>query len=197
MIKLPDFITQARANCADPRYDPDLWHSDNPDDRATAMAICHGCPLLADCGTYATTHNHPGIWGGSTRGQRRGTHPTTHIPTHAHDEEWTDENGDTRAPCGTRGAYYQHRRRNETCERCQTAYTTRLETERRQALAEEHAKGGTERGYYIHRRLREATCEPCRAAMRRRTAARKNARATERGTVLAAYGAPQDAPAAA
>ncbi|MEU5608412.1 WhiB family transcriptional regulator [Streptomyces sparsogenes] len=186
MIKLPDFITTAPANCARPGTDPDLWHSDNPEDRALAMAICHGCPLQPACGTYATTNDLPGIWGGRTRAQRRGTRPTTEIPTQARDEEWTDENGDTRRPCGTPGAYYQHRRRNETCERCQTAYTTRLETERRAALAEEHAQGGTERGYYIHRRLGEPTCEDCRAAMRLSAAARKTARATQQSTALAA-----------
>ncbi|MFD8866052.1 WhiB family transcriptional regulator [Streptomyces sp. NPDC059590] len=197
MIKLPDFIRTAPANCARPHIDPELWHSDDPNDRAHAMTICHGCPLFTACDTYATTNDLPGIWGGRTRAQRRGTRPTTDTPTQPRDEEWTDEDGVTRRPCGTPGAYYQHRRRAETCERCQTAYAARLEAERRAALAEEHAQGGTERGYYIHRRLGEPTCALCRAAMRRRTAARKTARAADKAAVLAAYQAPQDAPAVA
>lgn len=188
MITLPDFITTARANCARPgKVDPDLWHSKNPDDQARAINTCHSCPLAIACRAYATAHDLPGIWGGTTRTQRRGNLTPTSTPgapAGSHDGEWVDDDGRTRRACGTPGAYQQHRRRAEQCERCDAAQAVRTEAKRRAVIADAHAEGGTERGYYAHRRLGEAPCVPCTRAMRAAGRAREAQRAAQRTAQL-------------
>ncbi|MEE4598264.1 WhiB family transcriptional regulator [Streptomyces sp. DSM 41524] len=185
LIPAPDFVTFARANCAQPDSNPEHWHSDDPKELATAINTCHDCPLKAPCATYATTHNLTGIWGGLTRAQRNGTTDDTTV--HPHDDDWIDDTGRTRRACGTHGAYQQHRRRAERCDRCETAQAARVREGRLNLLADAHAIGGTEQGYYTHRRLNERPCDLCKGAMRRASAERKAQRDAEKNATRAIY----------
>lgn len=78
---------RARAACATPDIDPEVFFPEpGPDmaDRiATAQRVCAGCPVQAACRDYAQHHGERhGIWGGhSTRHLPRshgGVHTTTH-----------------------------------------------------------------------------------------------------------------------
>ncbi|MGC9540208.1 WhiB family transcriptional regulator [Streptomyces sp. UG1] len=74
--------------------------------------------------------------------------------------------------CGTEQAWYLHRRRKQNCAVCEEAHAELLETRRREILADEHVKGGSERGYMIHRRLGEPPCDMCTEGARRDREAR-------------------------
>lgn len=66
------------------------------------------------------------------------------------------------APCGTKTASKRHKRREESCEVCETAAAGRL---RRAALGgREPAKCGEAAGAQKHRRAGEDICTPCRLA---------------------------------
>lgn len=62
-----------RAACRD--EDPELFFAPSQSDqdrrdRDTARAICHRCPVLADCLTWARAAEVDGIWGGTTHAER-------------------------------------------------------------------------------------------------------------------------------
>ena len=49
--------------------DPELWFSDNPEDRELAIAICAACPVRLGCLDYANRSDERfGIWAGEDRG---------------------------------------------------------------------------------------------------------------------------------
>ncbi|MFB7364180.1 WhiB family transcriptional regulator [Streptomyces hydrogenans] len=132
--------------------DPDLWFSTREADQTKAVAICGSCPAQAECAQYATSHGiRWGTWGGLTEAVRRSPRKRP-------------AKSDIPADCGTSTAFWRHVNNKEACTVCDAWHAADLEADRRRALAEEHAKGGTRRGYEIHRRLGEQTCEPCRRA---------------------------------
>ncbi len=105
----------ANALCTNPGADPDWWHPDASDvqTRRLAVAICHACPVVADCLAYALADEGElhGIWGGLTAAQRqthaRGGDPTPHSPTER---------------CGSEPGYRRHRRHHEAaCGPCKAA----------------------------------------------------------------------------
>jgi hypothetical protein len=52
-----------RPRCADPA-DHDLWLSELSEERAQAAALCHGCPVLTECGDTARASRVTfGVWG--------------------------------------------------------------------------------------------------------------------------------------
>ena len=54
---------QDRAICAS--MDPEIWFSDAPDMIATAIRLCHRCPVVLSCLTEAKTVGvAAGVWGG-------------------------------------------------------------------------------------------------------------------------------------
>lgn len=63
----------SKAKCAAPGVDPELFFSDDPEEKQWAKDICAGCPVASMCTTYAdrqrATH---GIWAGETRTRRVG-----------------------------------------------------------------------------------------------------------------------------
>lgn len=63
----------ARALCAQPSADPDLWfpESDHRDKAAAAKAVCARCPVRLECGDYArVTGATDGVWGGLSPEER-------------------------------------------------------------------------------------------------------------------------------
>jgi WhiB family transcriptional regulator, redox-sensing transcriptional regulator len=70
-----------RARCASSRLDPDEWFPLAPDvtkardQAASAIAICAGCPVRADCLELSLRHPFDigayGVWGGLVEGERR------------------------------------------------------------------------------------------------------------------------------
>ncbi|WP_063735590.1 WhiB family transcriptional regulator [Streptomyces sp. RTd22] len=157
MITLPDFITAARAACAQPGTDPDLWHSKDREDRRTAKTICTGCPLLDACRTWALdVRQSEGVWGGLDAAERAALTSGTGW--------WLDTSGRLRRPCGTLAAHWAHHSYREKCAPCAAAHAAHVEQQRRNQLVIEHLKGGSPRGYDIHRRLEEPACDDCRTA---------------------------------
>lgn len=60
------------ALCA--QIDPETWfpRKGHPAASRAARAICHACPVEAECLEYALRHDERfGIWGGQTEAQRR------------------------------------------------------------------------------------------------------------------------------
>lgn len=51
--------------------DPDAFYDPHPDRRAAARALCHTCPVLAACRTWATNHSEKGVWGAWDETDRR------------------------------------------------------------------------------------------------------------------------------
>ena len=55
------------------RNDPDAWFSDDPDVREYAAAHCWSCPVLAECGRFATANQETaGVWAGMDRTRSAG-----------------------------------------------------------------------------------------------------------------------------
>jgi WhiB family transcriptional regulator, redox-sensing transcriptional regulator len=55
-------------------HDPELWFPIGDGDQAavkTAVGVCRGCPVRTECLDYAIHRGEPGIWGGTTEGERR------------------------------------------------------------------------------------------------------------------------------
>lgn len=51
--------------------DPEIWFSDERQDKRLAISICIECPVQEQCLEYALTHRIPfGIWGAMTPHQR-------------------------------------------------------------------------------------------------------------------------------
>lgn len=150
------------------RTDPTPWYSDNAADRAYATRQCHACPLLLACAQYAIDEREPhGVWGGTTAADRKGFRDG---------RPWRfDEQGRLRLVCGSEDAYRQHfGYREQPCSPCVAAHEEHITAQRRERLAEEHAKGGTQTGYFLHRRLGEQPCAECKAGLQAdRAAARR------------------------
>ncbi|MEU0370610.1 WhiB family transcriptional regulator [Streptomyces sp. NPDC006283] len=159
---LPDFLTLGRASCT---ATPDLFWSRIPDDEQAAKSLCHTCPLLLDCQTWAIDQREDwGTWGGLTA--------TDRLRLRRGNGWWVDLEGRIRHPCGTAQAIGQHRKFTDPCDVCEAAEAQRIEEQRRAVLAVEHAlaAGGSVRGYDTHRRLGEEACGPCKAAKARASA---------------------------
>lgn len=59
-----------RPRCGD-WSDRDLWTSDVAEERAHAVAMCAGCPVLTECGEAARANDERfGVWGGADRTRR-------------------------------------------------------------------------------------------------------------------------------
>ncbi len=67
-LTLPAFSAAPACRTAD----PELFFRDRRDDDAlaAARAVCHRCPVKAECLAWATKHDVFGVWGGTTRTQR-------------------------------------------------------------------------------------------------------------------------------
>lgn len=50
--------------------DPEIF-SDDDLQVSTAKAYCQRCPVSADCLAWALKHQEYGVWGGTTRAERR------------------------------------------------------------------------------------------------------------------------------
>lgn len=62
-----DYDWRDDAICATSGY-PDEWHLEH----YSAKKLCHGCPVISECLTYALdTDQEWGIWGGMTSKERR------------------------------------------------------------------------------------------------------------------------------
>ncbi len=60
----------------------DTFFPPNPTRATTrqAVAICHTCPVIRQCGEYAdTTREKEGVWGGRKRGARLQFEPSGHV----------------------------------------------------------------------------------------------------------------------
>ena len=56
-----------RHHCSDPSTGW-LWTSEDAEDRALAIKLCRGCPILKVCGEVASTRRERwGVWGGRDR----------------------------------------------------------------------------------------------------------------------------------
>lgn len=60
-------------------HDPELWYPPKgqrynphyPNETTLALQVCRGCPVIAECLTYALTNRiDTGIWGGLTESRR-------------------------------------------------------------------------------------------------------------------------------
>ncbi len=52
--------------------DPDIWFPEKSRwAEQAAKAICHTCPVEAQCMDYAIRNHEVGIWGGTTERQRK------------------------------------------------------------------------------------------------------------------------------
>ena len=70
LLATPDW--QLRASCAG--EDPELWWAEDPRDvaRATAVTICHACPVQNECLEHAmSTPEREGVWGGLLPHERK------------------------------------------------------------------------------------------------------------------------------
>lgn len=63
---LPELGPAARANPLPCQTgDPELFFSESPRDLEAAKALCHGCPVRAECLAGAVDRSEPwGVWGG-------------------------------------------------------------------------------------------------------------------------------------
>ena len=74
-----DVAWQDRGLCR--TMDPEIWFSIEEEPREDRIAreqrakeICHACPVMAACRSFALTTKEPyGVWGGMTEGERRRT----------------------------------------------------------------------------------------------------------------------------
>ena len=67
---LQDALSANRGDipCQVPVLEP-LWRGGSLEDARDAASWCQGCPVLAECGTYATAASErTGVWGGVVRG---------------------------------------------------------------------------------------------------------------------------------
>ncbi|WP_459251083.1 WhiB family transcriptional regulator [Streptomyces youssoufiensis] len=74
----PDTLARAadwRDQAACRETDPELFFSDVPGTVGRAVAVCDGCPVIQQCGTWALAqHIKEGVWGGLTADERRLIH---------------------------------------------------------------------------------------------------------------------------
>jgi hypothetical protein len=79
-MSTPEFMTDGL--CA--QTDPDTFHPDKGQPAATALMICRGCPVRAECLEYALAHDERfGIWGGTTAAERTRLRRHRDMPTAA------------------------------------------------------------------------------------------------------------------
>jgi WhiB family transcriptional regulator, redox-sensing transcriptional regulator len=64
----PAFMSDMNRGCAPGKVDPEIFHSDDTDQRNQAKSICRSCPVIQLCHQYAVeTDQRSGIWGGVNR----------------------------------------------------------------------------------------------------------------------------------
>lgn len=138
----------------------DIWCSTNPQERAYAKALCIRCPIRYACAnTGLADPAARGVWGGLDAGDRAAYRKG---PAGPNPDDEADDALRRRVACdGSESSFLSHRTVGEDCPRCEQAHATRLETQRRARLQEEHAQGGTAAGAQIHRRLGETPCLEC------------------------------------
>ena len=68
----PDFWSKGAAFCAsDPeRMFPEGYNSNYREEDATV--VCTGCPYIQECLQFALENDEWGVWGGTTRHERKG-----------------------------------------------------------------------------------------------------------------------------
>lgn len=138
------------------RENPEDFHTNTQEARATAKKACAGCPVRPDCLRTAIDNDERyGVWGGLDPNERW---QLTHK-----DGTWIDRRGTVREPCGTDKSLKRHRALKEQCDACVQAHAERVEAGVRERLANEHAKGGTFYGFSLHHQLGEEPCDACRA----------------------------------
>jgi hypothetical protein len=151
---------------------PETFHSTAPAARTEAKKSCYGCHARIECLKQALAGDERhGVWGGLDPNERW---QVTHK-----DGTWLDYRGTVRAACGPESSLKKHRTLRETCTVCEQAHAERTAADRRQWLAEEHAKGGTARGFTLHHQLGENACGPCSTAQQAASAAGRAARRTQ------------------
>lgn len=70
----PDFYVKGNAPCTE--VDPDMFFADPEEPnylRITTQAkkICQKCQYIEECREWAVTTNEQGVWGGTSRNERR------------------------------------------------------------------------------------------------------------------------------
>jgi WhiB family transcriptional regulator, redox-sensing transcriptional regulator len=148
---------------------PHLFFSDNPRERARAVALCGGCHAVDWCreqgeALRADGHRLFGVWSGVDHGMAHGS------PAHEGARQ-----SETR--CGTEAGYKRHLRLGEkSCEACREASNRASRLRKANPPGALVAQCGSRAAHDRHRRLGE-TCDVCAEAMarhwRERSAARR------------------------
>lgn len=138
--------------------------------RTAAAILCHGCPVLTACRTWAVQHGEPGTWGGTIAADRthyrntgtwpRGRRPKPNSPRRR------------QMACGTAATLERHRRAGEECVVCWDGTLAHLD----------RLVHGTRQAYRLELLLGVDRCELCREWLRRQSEARR-ARAAAGGPV--------------
>lgn len=70
---IDDLVAQgSRPHCADQEVSH-LWLSEHPEERALAIRLCQGCPVLIECWGAASARRETfGVWGGVDRTRVQG-----------------------------------------------------------------------------------------------------------------------------
>lgn len=130
--------------------DPDLWHSDQPDEQQVAARACQGCPVREQCLAEAllheagkTTSGRYGIWGGLTPKQRARMDPSA------------GRSLITCPECGSRARAHQHT--PEACLRRQEVALLTARGHSREAIA--HRLGVTVNQVVLDRAALKAGAE--------------------------------------
>ncbi|GGP55592.1 WhiB family transcriptional regulator [Streptomyces abikoensis] len=137
---------EARAACARPSAQPELWYSSDPEERQAARYWCTtACPVLEQClaetmakeGNIATRERH-GIRGGLDGRQRRRYFLTDIRPEPVEPRPRKPaKSGRPPAKCGSEAAYQRHLRLGEPVdEACKTAHREHRAAQRRARSAE-------------------------------------------------------------
>lgn len=70
----PNFVDKGEPECV--HYPPDMFFPDVEGPSFlhitnVARKVCEGCPYQLECLTYAVEHNMDGVWGGTSKHERR------------------------------------------------------------------------------------------------------------------------------
>jgi WhiB family redox-sensing transcriptional regulator len=73
-MSYPDFYSKGPTPCSE--TDPESFFPDMEVPGALTRAneakkVCKGCPYITECLEYALEHNDDGIWGGTSKNERR------------------------------------------------------------------------------------------------------------------------------
>lgn len=163
----PADMWRDHAACSSPFIDPEeMFPSPAPGEILHAKTICHGCPVLTDCGTWALdTGVEYGVWGGMSEGERRSVRRRRAERQRVALGLPKPSPGGYRkpAPCGTTAAYSRHIRYGEVVDdECKAAFEA--DRAEREAARIEAAKCGTRNGHRKHERNSETPCTPCAKA---------------------------------